>query len=145
MFAVVELLGFWLGGNITRAPAIGGTPLELEVYALHTGEFAGSNKVLEVVGTHEMLNSVSASVTPGEAPVYPGVMFDLFVKRQTNIEGFDFATSITGDHVVWAYMREGSFVSHESGHISDQGWKPLNQGGTTVIARTGRHVRLRFR
>ena len=124
--------GVWLGGNVTSAPAVGGTPIQLEVYGLETGEEAQSDRSLPAVDVREKLSSLSAIVTAGDPPALPGLMFNLFAKRQTNLEGLEFATSGPGVQTVWLYGRNSSFEDDELGSLDEHGWRLLNDGGSVI-------------
>jgi len=124
--------GMWLGANVTSAPAVGGTPIQLEVYGLETGEEAQRNRSLVAVGVRDSLSSLLAIVTHEDPPVFPGLMFDLFAKRQTNFEGLVLATNSPGVQTAWLYWRNGSFEHHDLGSLAEHGWKLLNDGGSVI-------------
>jgi len=134
--------GTWSEANVTSAPAIGGTPIQLEIYGLQTSEYAASNRRLAAVGTGEVLSSLSGVAIPRQRPGFPGVTFDLFAKRHAIFEGLDFATRGLGEHTVWLYMRNGSFSGHESGDLRDLGWELLNPGGNVVNVTNQFHATL---
>ena len=72
---------------MSAAPAVGGTPIELEVAALsptELGEF-----VLEGANASASLEAVE--VSPGGAGPN-GIMFQIFAKRNASLTGFEIAS-----------------------------------------------------
>jgi hypothetical protein len=136
--------GMWLGANVSSAPAVGGTPIELEVFGLQTGDSGGTNILLNAVSANDVLSGVLAEAFPGQHPYFPGIMFDLFAKRHINFEGLDFAAVTSGEQRVWVYVRDGGFDGHASGVMSEDGWRPLNDGGTIVNAGNSHHATVNF-
>ncbi|KAJ1493968.1 hypothetical protein T484DRAFT_1878615, partial [Baffinella frigidus] len=123
--------GAWYASNVTAAPAIGGTPMELEVAALsptEQGDFV-------LVGASVNGTSLATlEVSPGGAGPN-GIMFQIFAKRNASLTGFEIASGGNVTQTVWVYMREGEFHGHELGAPAREGWALVNAGGTVVSTR----------
>ena len=129
----VNARGAWYASNVSAAPAVGGTPIELEVAALsptELGEFvlAGANVSGPSLEAVEVLAG-------GAGP--SGIMFQIFAKRNASLTGFEIASEGNVTQTVWVYMREGEFHGYELGAPGVEGWALVNALGGAVVSTLG--------
>lgn len=126
--------GTWHSPNVSQASAFGGSSVQVRVAGVRA-TYMPENRTLTAASPTNVsqLASFANSSFSGGGVEYPGVMFDLLVKRSVSVKSLSVAATTAGAQTFWVYKRDGTSRGYEVGYPAVSGWTLVGGGAITVV------------